>query len=109
MIIQFSIELELNDKSKMLSEIYYISHGLWLYCSKHLSLYCWNKLNSYWKKNLHEVRMENGASLKAKTVIVATGARWREMNVPGEKEFRGKVEGLARWACPGKGQSRQER
>ena len=44
-----SIELELNDKSKMLSEIYYISHGLWLYCSKHLSLYCWNKLNSYWK------------------------------------------------------------
>lgn len=38
MIIQFSIELELNDKSKMLSEIYYISHGLWLYCSKHLSL-----------------------------------------------------------------------
>jgi alkyl hydroperoxide reductase subunit F len=41
-------------------------------------------------ENLHEVRMENGASLKAKTVIVATGARWREMNVPGEKEFRGK-------------------
>ena len=41
-------------------------------------------------ENLHEVKMENGASLKAKTVIVATGARWREMNVPGEKEFRGK-------------------
>ena len=41
-------------------------------------------------ENLHEVKMENGASLKARTVIVATGARWREMNVPGEKEFRGK-------------------
>ncbi|MFV8825830.1 alkyl hydroperoxide reductase subunit F [Thauera sp. WH-2] len=41
-------------------------------------------------ENLHEVKMENGASLKAKTVIVATGARWREMNVPGEREFRGK-------------------
>ncbi len=41
-------------------------------------------------ENLHEVKMDNGASLKAKTVIVATGARWREMNVPGEKEFRGK-------------------
>ena len=41
-------------------------------------------------ENLHEVKMENGASLKAKTVIVATGARWREMNVPGEKAFRGK-------------------
>ncbi len=39
---------------------------------------------------LAEVQLENGASLKAKTVIVATGARWREMNVPGEKEFRGK-------------------
>ena len=41
-------------------------------------------------ENLHEVKMENGVSLKAKTVIVATGARWREMNVPGEKAFRGK-------------------
>ncbi len=41
-------------------------------------------------ENLHEVKMENGASLKAKTVIVATGARWREMNVPGEQQFRGK-------------------
>ncbi|CAM5513790.1 alkyl hydroperoxide reductase subunit F [Thauera mechernichensis] len=41
-------------------------------------------------ENLHEVKMENGASLRAKTVIVATGARWREMNVPGEKAFRGK-------------------
>lgn len=37
-----------------------------------------------------EIQLENGASLKAKTVILATGARWREMNVPGEKEFRGK-------------------
>ncbi|HNF89684.1 MAG TPA: alkyl hydroperoxide reductase subunit F [Thiobacillaceae bacterium] len=38
----------------------------------------------------HEVRLENGAVLKAKTVILATGARWRELNVPGEKEYRGK-------------------
>jgi len=37
---------------------------------------------------LHQVRMANGATLKAKTVILATGARWREMNVPGEKEYR---------------------
>ncbi|WP_277052484.1 alkyl hydroperoxide reductase subunit F [Zestomonas thermotolerans] len=37
---------------------------------------------------LHEVRFENGASLKAKTVILATGARWREMNVPGEQEYK---------------------
>ncbi|MBL8447056.1 MAG: alkyl hydroperoxide reductase subunit F [Zoogloeaceae bacterium] len=40
--------------------------------------------------SLHAVQLENGATLKAKTVIVSTGARWREMNVPGEKEFRGK-------------------
>ncbi|ENO89143.1 alkyl hydroperoxide reductase subunit F [Thauera linaloolentis] len=39
---------------------------------------------------LAEVQLENGAALQAKTVIVATGARWREMNVPGEQEFRGK-------------------
>ncbi|WP_017937543.1 alkyl hydroperoxide reductase subunit F [Zestomonas thermotolerans] len=37
---------------------------------------------------LHEVRFENGSSLKAKTVILATGARWREMNVPGEQEYK---------------------
>ncbi|NMG42434.1 alkyl hydroperoxide reductase subunit F [Aromatoleum toluvorans] len=37
-----------------------------------------------------EVKLENGASLKARAVILATGARWREMNVPGEREFRGK-------------------
>ncbi|MDO9598080.1 MAG: alkyl hydroperoxide reductase subunit F [Azoarcus sp.] len=40
--------------------------------------------------DLTEVLLENGASLRAKAVIIATGARWREMNVPGEQEFRGK-------------------
>ncbi|WP_313520095.1 alkyl hydroperoxide reductase subunit F [Pseudomonas sp.] len=39
---------------------------------------------------LHEVKFESGASLKAKTVILSTGARWREMNVPGEQEYRNK-------------------
>jgi alkyl hydroperoxide reductase subunit F len=39
---------------------------------------------------LHEVRMASGAVLKAKTLVIATGARWREMNVPGEKEYRGR-------------------
>jgi len=38
--------------------------------------------------DLHEVRFAGGASLKAKSVILATGARWREMNVPGEQEYR---------------------
>ncbi|NEX61414.1 alkyl hydroperoxide reductase subunit F [Noviherbaspirillum galbum] len=35
-----------------------------------------------------EIKLENGASLKAKTVVIATGARWRQMNVPGEDEYR---------------------
>ncbi|MGM3387574.1 alkyl hydroperoxide reductase subunit F, partial [Stutzerimonas stutzeri] len=39
---------------------------------------------------LHEIKLENGGSLKAKTLILATGARWREMNVPGEQEYRGR-------------------
>ena len=39
---------------------------------------------------LIEVRLENGAVLKSRAVILATGARWRELNVPGEKEYRGK-------------------
>ncbi|HLA32240.1 MAG TPA: alkyl hydroperoxide reductase subunit F [Pseudomonas sp.] len=39
---------------------------------------------------LHEVRFDSGATLKAKTLILATGARWREMNVPGEQQYRGK-------------------
>lgn len=39
---------------------------------------------------LTEVKLESGAVLKAKSVIIATGARWREINVPGEKEYRGR-------------------
>lgn len=39
---------------------------------------------------LHEVVLANGASLKAKTVILSTGARWRQMNVPGEDQYRNK-------------------
>jgi NADH-dependent peroxiredoxin subunit F len=39
---------------------------------------------------LIEVRMESGATLKARSVIVSTGARWRPVNVPGEQEYRNK-------------------
>ena len=39
---------------------------------------------------LTEVRLASGATLKSKSVIISTGARWREMNVPGEKEYRGR-------------------
>ena len=39
---------------------------------------------------LIQVRTANGATLEAKSVILATGASWREMNVPGEKEYKAK-------------------
>ena len=39
---------------------------------------------------LHQVKFASGATLKAKTVILSTGARWREMNVPGEQQYRNK-------------------
>jgi alkyl hydroperoxide reductase subunit F len=35
-----------------------------------------------------EIELESGATLKSKTVILATGARWRNLGVPGEDKFR---------------------
>ena len=40
--------------------------------------------------DLIEVQLANGATLKSKTVILSTGARWRQMGVPGEDEYRNK-------------------
>jgi alkyl hydroperoxide reductase subunit F len=37
---------------------------------------------------LIEIRFASGASLKTRSVVIATGARWREINVPGEREYR---------------------
>ena len=45
---------------------------------------------------LTEVRLASGATLKSKTVILSTGARWRNMNVPGEQQY--KARGVA--YCP---------
>ena len=39
---------------------------------------------------LHTVELGNGAALKARSVILATGARWRNLGVPGEAEYRNK-------------------
>jgi NADH-dependent peroxiredoxin subunit F len=39
---------------------------------------------------LIEVKLANGGSLKSKSVILSTGARWRNVNVPGEAEYRNK-------------------
>lgn len=37
-----------------------------------------------------EVTLENGAKLYSKTVVLSTGARWRQLGVPGEQEYSGK-------------------
>jgi len=42
------------------------------------------------------VHLDNGATLKSRTVILATGARWRNVNVPGEQDY--KTKGVA--YCP---------
>jgi alkyl hydroperoxide reductase subunit F len=39
---------------------------------------------------LHEVRLANGATLKTRTLILSTGARWRQMGVPGEEQYKNK-------------------
>ncbi|WP_128893394.1 alkyl hydroperoxide reductase subunit F [Erythrobacter sp. HKB08] len=39
---------------------------------------------------MHEVLFTNGASLKTRSLILATGARWRNLGVPGEQEYRNK-------------------
>jgi alkyl hydroperoxide reductase subunit F len=39
---------------------------------------------------LIEVKLANGGSVKSKTVILSTGARWRNVNVPGEAEYKNK-------------------
>ena len=41
-------------------------------------------------EGLVHVRFENGAELRSRSVVLATGARWRNMNVPGEQEHRNK-------------------
>jgi alkyl hydroperoxide reductase subunit F len=34
------------------------------------------------------LELESGARLRTRTVVISTGARWRQMNVPGEEQYR---------------------
>jgi len=36
----------------------------------------------------HRVELESGATLRARSLVIATSAKWRNMNVPGEEEYR---------------------
>lgn len=42
------------------------------------------------QNDLFEVTLDDGNIIKTKTVVLATGARWRNVNVPGEAEFKNK-------------------
>lgn len=39
---------------------------------------------------LHTINTKSGGNLKAKAVIIATGATWRTLGIPGEDEYRNK-------------------
>ncbi len=54
------------------------------------------RASKIYKEDKIVVELENGAKLRSKSVILATGAKWRELGVPGEQEFR--TKGVA--YCP---------
>jgi len=55
-----------------------------------VDIMCPQRVKHIDKIDMIEIELENGAVLKSKTVIIATGARWRNVNVPGEAEYRNK-------------------
>lgn len=48
------------------------------------------KVKNVTKEDLIHVELANGGLLKSKTLIIATGARWRNIGVPGEEEYKNK-------------------
>ena len=48
------------------------------------------KVKKVTREDLIHVELENGGILKSKTLIIATGARWRNIGVPGEEEYKNK-------------------
>ena len=40
-------------------------------------------------KNLKKIILNSGETLTAESIVVATGAKWRELGVPGEKDYNG--------------------
>src|SRR3546814_1946275 len=47
-------------------------------------------------KEFIEVQFANGAALKAQSVIISTGARWRQMNVPRSEDHTDELKSLLR-------------
>jgi len=48
------------------------------------------RLNTGQDNNLIEVQLESGATVRSKSVVISTGARWKNINVPGERELKNK-------------------
>ncbi len=42
------------------------------------------------KNNPKEIQLEGGETLTAQSIIIATGAKWRELGISGEKEYLGR-------------------
>jgi len=68
-------------------------HKLATGLEQHVTTYDVDVMNSQRAEGLTlgeliEVKLAGGAKLAARAVIVATGARWREIGVPGEREYR---------------------
>ena len=68
-------------------------HKLATGLEQHVTTYDVDVMNSQRAEGLSvgdliEVKLNGGARLKARAVIIATGARWREIGVPGEREYR---------------------
>jgi alkyl hydroperoxide reductase subunit F len=68
-------------------------HKLATGLEQHVTTYDVDVMNSQRAESLSvgdliEVKLDGGASLKTRALIIATGARWREINVPGEREYR---------------------
>ncbi|KZW98652.1 NADH dehydrogenase [Pseudoalteromonas luteoviolacea] len=49
-----------------------------------------NRVANIVRNDYLDIQLESGAKLKAKSVVISTGARWRSVNVPGEAEYKGR-------------------
>jgi len=54
------------------------------------------RVSSITGKECKEILLSSGETLSAKSVIISTGATWRELGIPGEKEYVGRGVGF----CP---------
>lgn len=48
------------------------------------------RVKSVGKGDIKKIELESGETLETKSLIVATGAKWRELGIPGEKEYLGR-------------------